>query len=145
MKFYNATKFGVDVIDQMAKKYSVKAPSRRWPVQVFYNILDLAAINSWILYKKLSQKKISRKKYILDLARELVGQDTHSLITPSTLQPDNSISPEPLEERSGKRKRCYVQKCKNKTNKSCVSCLLLKKPLCGSCNVNKELKCQKCA
>ncbi|GBP11839.1 hypothetical protein EVAR_74487_1 [Eumeta japonica] len=32
--FYNATKYGVDVADQMAKKYSVKAASRRWPVQI---------------------------------------------------------------------------------------------------------------
>ncbi|XP_043506207.1 uncharacterized protein LOC122526717, partial [Polistes fuscatus] len=52
VEFYNKTKFGVDITDQMAKKYSVKSGSRRWPLQVFYNILDLAGINSWILYKE---------------------------------------------------------------------------------------------
>lgn len=40
--FYNKTKFGVDMTDQMARKYTVKAGSRRWPLQIFYNILDLA-------------------------------------------------------------------------------------------------------
>ena len=51
VKFYNSTKFGVDVLDQMARKYTVNAASRRWPVQFFYNILDLAAINAHILYR----------------------------------------------------------------------------------------------
>ena len=50
VRFYNETKYGVDVLDFMCKKYSVKASSRRWPVHTFYNILDLAAINSWIVY-----------------------------------------------------------------------------------------------
>ena len=38
--FYNKTKAGVDVIDQMTRKYSVKAASRRWPIHVFYNVID---------------------------------------------------------------------------------------------------------
>ncbi|GBL74813.1 hypothetical protein AVEN_243665-1 [Araneus ventricosus] len=42
-KFYNSTKHGVDVLDQMAKKYLTKSASRRWLVQVFFNILDLTA------------------------------------------------------------------------------------------------------
>ena len=35
VKFYNSTKFGVDLLDQMARKYTVNAASRRWPVQSF--------------------------------------------------------------------------------------------------------------
>ena len=31
---YNKTKFGVDVVDQMARIYSCKLSSHRWPVQV---------------------------------------------------------------------------------------------------------------
>ena len=44
--FYNKTKSGIDVIDQMARKYSVKAGSGGWPVHVFYNVIDLALICS---------------------------------------------------------------------------------------------------
>ncbi|GFV84494.1 hypothetical protein TNCV_2481081, partial [Trichonephila clavipes] len=43
-----------DIANQMARKYSVKAGSRRWPVYVFYNILDLAENNSWILYQEVT-------------------------------------------------------------------------------------------
>ena len=50
--FNNKTKYDVDVVDQMTRKYSVKARSFRRPVQVFFNILDLVAINAWILYKE---------------------------------------------------------------------------------------------
>ena len=57
ISFYNSTKFGADIADQMARKYSVKAGSRRWPVHVLYNILDLTGINSWILYLEVTEKK----------------------------------------------------------------------------------------
>ena len=61
----------MDVVDQMARKYSVKASSRRWTVQVFYNVLDLAATNAWVLYKEAIDKRISRRKFILQLCKEL--------------------------------------------------------------------------
>ncbi len=38
--FYNNTKYGVDVLDQMARNYSVKAGSRRGPLQICYIIQD---------------------------------------------------------------------------------------------------------
>lgn len=43
---YNSRKCGVDTVDMMAKQYSVKYATRRWPVQVWSNILKLAAINA---------------------------------------------------------------------------------------------------
>ncbi|KAJ8895124.1 hypothetical protein PR048_000449 [Dryococelus australis] len=43
--------YGVNVLNQIARKYSVKVASRRSPVQDFYNILDLAGINAWVLFK----------------------------------------------------------------------------------------------
>ena len=52
VKFYDKTKSGSDVAYQMVREYSVKAGTRRWPVAVFYNILlDLAGINTFVLYK----------------------------------------------------------------------------------------------
>ena len=35
--FNYKTKAGVDVIDQMARKSSLSAASRRWPIYLFYN------------------------------------------------------------------------------------------------------------
>lgn len=53
VEFYNSTKFGVDILDQMARKYSVRAGTRRWPMHVFY-VLDIAVINSWVVYRKIT-------------------------------------------------------------------------------------------
>ena len=71
--YYNQTNVGVDVFDQMTRMHSVKAGSRRWPVHAFYNVIDMALINSWVIYKKVCQSKISRREYIQKVAEELTG------------------------------------------------------------------------
>ena len=73
--YYNATKYGVDVLDQMARLYTSKVSSRRWPLQVFYNVFDLAGINSWIVYKEATGLKISRRAFLLQLVTELQLRD----------------------------------------------------------------------
>ena len=80
--FYNMTKYGVDVVDQMCRKYSAKAASRRWPVQVFYNMLNLAGINAWILYKTVTGIKITRRHFIFKLAEELSAPYIHATSAP---------------------------------------------------------------
>ncbi|XP_035739246.1 piggyBac transposable element-derived protein 4-like [Vespa mandarinia] len=74
VSFYNRTKFGVDVTDQMARKYTVKSSSRKWSLRVFFNILDLAGINCWILYKNTTGENITRKDFLFRLAEELASE-----------------------------------------------------------------------
>jgi hypothetical protein len=71
VKFYNKTKCGVDILDQMARRYSTRAAACRWPVHVFYNILDLAAINAWIIYRGVTGEVMSRHAFFHQLAEEL--------------------------------------------------------------------------
>nr|XP_003708046.2 PREDICTED: uncharacterized protein LOC100876414 [Megachile rotundata] len=87
ISFYNNTKYGVDILDQIARKYSTKAGSRRWPVHVFYNILDLAAINAWVIYKDVIQVQISRKEFLLQLAEELSGNYDNEAKSKIGIQP----------------------------------------------------------
>ena len=104
--FYNKTKcvkHGVDVIDQMARKYSVKARSFRWPLQVFFNIL--AAINARILYKECTKSKISRKEFIFCLAEELAGENKENICERSDA---SFLSPSTSEVRNS----CQVGYCK---------------------------------
>ncbi|CAK9834249.1 hypothetical protein ANTRET_LOCUS10801 [Anthophora retusa] len=134
--FYNKTKFGVDVADQIARKYSVKAGCFRWPLQVFYNILDLAAINAWMLYKECTESKISRKEFIFCLGEELAGENKKNICQSSDV---SVLSP----STSGVRKSCHVSYCnKNRSNNCCMYC---KKIVCGKC-INEILYiCKKCA
>ena len=55
----------------MARKCTVKAGTRWWPVAVFYNILDLAYIYAYVLYKKKTEDSILRRNVLLQLATEL--------------------------------------------------------------------------
>jgi hypothetical protein len=61
--FYNHNKVGVDIVEEMARKLTTKVPCRRWPVNVFFNVLDLGCINAWILYKSLTNRKISHQNF----------------------------------------------------------------------------------
>ncbi|CAF4656859.1 unnamed protein product [Rotaria sp. Silwood2] len=47
---YNQTKAGVDAIDQCIENYTVHRISRRWPMVVFYNMIDIAAINAMTIW-----------------------------------------------------------------------------------------------
>ena len=134
--FYNKTKFGVDVVDQVPCKYSVTAGSFRWPLQVLFNILDLAAINAWILYKECTGSKISRKEFIFCLAEELVGEDKENICQRSDA---SFLSPSTSEV----RKSCQVGYCKkNGSNNFCIYC---KKIVCGKCTNKIQYICKKCA
>ena len=106
--FHNNTKFGVDVTDQMARKYTVKAGSRRWPLQVFYNILDLDGINAWILYKETTGENISKQDFLFQLYEEL-AIDYKKLTGQSTVQAEKKPSSKSSQNQthiSMKRKRC---------------------------------------
>ncbi|KAM9487157.1 uncharacterized protein Hap1MRO34_007004 [Clarias gariepinus] len=46
---YNTMKCGVDIMDQKVRQYTVRAGTRRWPVAVFYNLIDMAAMNAHVL------------------------------------------------------------------------------------------------
>ena len=59
--FYNANKVEVDCFDQMARLYIIRSASRRWPVAVWGNILDIAAINSYVLHKRVTSNRITRR------------------------------------------------------------------------------------
>jgi len=47
---YNMTKGGVDTCDKMCASYSVSRVTRRWPLAVFYILMNIAGINSWVIY-----------------------------------------------------------------------------------------------
>lgn len=169
--YYNQTKYGVDVADQMAKKYSTKAASRRWPVQVFYNILDLAAINAWIIHKNVTGKNKPRFNFLLELADRLrlpyvqekqnsapapqsqrkvskrTGTRTSSAASFNTVQSrkgskKNGNQPSKDSKIPAKRRHCQIKKCNNKSSgKVCFDC---NKFICGKCTSLEQQWCVEC-
>lgn len=75
IKHYNRTKGGVDLMDKMAAAFSVKRKTLRWPVSFFYNIIDLAGLAAYIIYKSnnpiFGKKTDSRRIFLKTLGRQL--------------------------------------------------------------------------
>lgn len=75
ISFYNNTKYGVDVVDQMCAQYNVaRNTTRRWPLAIFFNILNVCGINAFAIYKFNNgyNHNTSRRSFICTLAQELI-------------------------------------------------------------------------
>lgn len=44
----------MDAIDQMMRHYTTRIGTCRWPLGVFCNVLDIAALNAFVLWKAIS-------------------------------------------------------------------------------------------
>ncbi|UYV70487.1 hypothetical protein LAZ67_7003294 [Cordylochernes scorpioides] len=73
---YNLTKGGVDTIDQMVSNFSTSRRSRRWPLALFYALLDITALNSYIIFNYQIDKKDQKERstFIVDLRRSLIDE-----------------------------------------------------------------------
>ncbi|UYV69082.1 hypothetical protein LAZ67_6002305 [Cordylochernes scorpioides] len=73
---YNLTKGGVDTIDQMVSNFSTSRRSRRWPSALFYALLDITALNSYIIFNYQIDKKDQKERstFIGDLGRALFDE-----------------------------------------------------------------------
>lgn len=142
--YYNRTKCGVDSLDQMCRLYTTKAGTRRWPVAVFCNMLDLAGINAWILYRASLNSSISRRQFLLDLVTELCMKQNPT--DREALAEDQPADVHGVASNASKRKHCFMQNCKNKT---CMKCYICFKFVCGKCSGEKkkiiQVACNDCA
>ncbi|XP_050461357.1 uncharacterized protein LOC126856669 [Cataglyphis hispanica] len=60
IEHYNATKDAIDVAEQTCAIYSVSKKIKRWPLTVFFVLLDVAGVNAQILFNG-SQSKFLQK------------------------------------------------------------------------------------
>lgn len=70
--FYNITKGGVDVVDELKSTYSVSRFCCRWPLRIFFTLLDVGGINSQIIYKSNTDVVEDRRIFLKELARQLI-------------------------------------------------------------------------
>ena len=68
---YNQRKGGVDMFDENLEEFSCRRKTVRWPLLFFYNILDAAANNLYILLKKSGSYFKSKKAFLKHLMFQL--------------------------------------------------------------------------
>ncbi|XP_071056574.1 piggyBac transposable element-derived protein 4-like [Onthophagus taurus] len=102
---YNKTKSGVDTMDKLLRTYTVKRQTRRWPVTIFYNMIDVSALNAYIIWIHQNddwkaKKGYKRREFLKQLGKELVdiGASTDEASTSQGRTEDI---------RTSKRGRCY--------------------------------------
>ena len=126
IQFYNQTKRGVDNLDKLVRTYSSIRKCNRWPVTLFFYLIDIAAYNALVCYVFLNPNyhkgKLSRRRFLEELAFQLNGKDTHNA-------PDTSNPPSTSTSNRRKKRRCLdcPRKDDKKTPELCNKC---EKPIC---------------
>lgn len=137
--FYNATKGGVDTFDQLCGTTSCSRKTRRWPLCIFYGILNIAFSNTHAIHTmKEGQQAQSRRDFGLALAEELCRpwalkrlqeHMTLSRNLKNTISETFSVTePVPhsllIANKADKRKRCFIcpRNINVKTRIVCPSC-----------------------
>ncbi|XP_036006053.1 piggyBac transposable element-derived protein 4-like [Fundulus heteroclitus] len=74
---YNATKGGVDNLDKVTRSYSTERMTARWPLVIFYNMIDVSAYNAFIIWTEIFpdwnvSKLYKRRIFLEDLGKALV-------------------------------------------------------------------------
>nr|XP_049692159.1 piggyBac transposable element-derived protein 4-like [Helicoverpa armigera]XP_049696923.1 piggyBac transposable element-derived protein 4-like [Helicoverpa armigera]XP_049708119.1 piggyBac transposable element-derived protein 4-like [Helicoverpa armigera] len=151
--YYNMTKGGVDEADKKCSIYSSSRRTRRWPMVVFYRILDLSGMNAYILYNMHQPKNTDRGDFLKSLARSLVLPHLQRRVVCKQLPRElrlvikRVLAEDMVEEdiqspetSQGKRRACSIcpPKLHRMTVYTCVGCcnpvcLQCSRPLCKNC------------
>ena len=79
---YNKTKSGVDNLDHLVGLYTCKRKIRRWPMTMFFNIIDCACVAAYVTWTSKNpawnQNNTSKRRLFLrELAEALVADQMH--------------------------------------------------------------------
>ena len=147
---YNNTKGGVDSVDQKCAIYCTSRRTRRWPLVVFYRILDMSAINGYIIHQShLKATLITRLNYMKGLAKDLCEPYLRQrmmnqrlprqlrLAISQVLKIPLSEAMQNIQEHTEKFERNKRKRCNfcvhNKRAKTVYVCSKCKIPICLSC------------
>jgi hypothetical protein len=77
MADYNCHMGHVDKADRMANSYMASHQTWKWTKKLFFHLLDLAILNSYILLSSCGGKKFSHRHFRLTLIREMLALAGH--------------------------------------------------------------------
>lgn len=154
--YYNRTKNGVDLVDKMCSLYDVSRNSKRWPLTVFFDLLNLSALNALCIYTaNKNYGNVCRRDFLIHLSLSwmkplaLKRIDSKSLPRSLTIKIKDFLGitdqerQTPVSEATSSNvvRRCHdCGRARNKnTRKSCTAC---KKFICGN---HSKIMCLSCA
>lgn len=157
VNFYNKTKGGVDTFDQLCHTYTTSRKTRRWPLRVFYGILDQCAVNSLIVFTTNNidwrqNSKNTRRSYLHQLSYDLVRphierrrNNPHisgnlcQIISQILGDKNTPAIPQAAAGPTSKRRCHFCPRAKDR--KTAFECFLCKSPTCGD---HRAKICENC-
>lgn len=154
---YNSTKYGVDVLDQMCSTYSCSRKTRRWPLCVFYGMMNIGCVNSWVIHSHNNQRqggnKFARKEFLIRLSEELTrpwmakrlempNLQTHLRVMIQDVLPKQTSSQRQDPHTTGKRTVCHI--CPSKKRRMTITyCIQCSRAYCKEHRANLCTNCCK--
>lgn len=78
---YNATKGSVDTMDKKTENYTVARRCMRWPLVVFYSMLNIGGLNAQIIFQENTSIRKTRLVFLKTLARQLMQEQMEYRLT----------------------------------------------------------------
>ncbi|XP_022175570.1 piggyBac transposable element-derived protein 3-like [Myzus persicae] len=63
IEVYNKHMGGVDLMDSLIGRYRIIMRSKKWYIKIFYHLLDMTVVNSWLMYKKITGNTMPLAKF----------------------------------------------------------------------------------
>lgn len=149
--WYNDTKCGVDTLDQLSSLYSVSRKTRRWPMVIFFSLLNTVGVNAQVIVASNQhfERKIVRRRFLQELGISLVSPHMKTRVLMMNLPKELRCSIKKYlptaEELAGPRERPARGRCTvcprsrdRKTPFSCETCYKL------VCKEHMKVVCEDC-
>lgn len=149
IQFYNSTKGGVDTMDQLLRTYTCKRQTKRWPVALFSNFIDIPALNAYVLWTEIhptwNNTRTHKRRLFLQqlgesLIRSCIARRTHQPRTAASAAIVENVRVEETMDLSStnlaieKRKASQRKRCndcsKTIAKKTFTSCDVCSRPVC---------------
>lgn len=161
--FYNKTKGGVDVLDELCHTYTVQRKTSRWPLAYFMNLVNVSGIASFVIWRNVNNQTdkpvhTDRKRFLTNLVIQLTHDQIkrrsmsglHRMQLESirsvigNLEEDAEAGPSEAEPPSKRAKvRCYI--CPSKKGRMVrQTCDVCKRNVCNE-HAIAILKCKNCS
>nr|XP_015801530.2 piggyBac transposable element-derived protein 4 [Nothobranchius furzeri] len=149
---YNRCKGAVDNLNRLVATYSCRRKTRRWPMALFCNILDVSAYNALVLWLSVEpawnqqKKSIRRRLFLQELGSSMVrpaqARRTRLPLSSSAaalLQVQQQAEPAPAQEQI-RKKKCHL--CRGKRSVHARFC-----KTCGQavCKEHSTVVCSTCS
>lgn len=142
---YNHTKFGVDIFDEMVRRYCYVPRTNRWPLRLFFFMIEAAALNAFTL----TSSQNSRRSFLHQLSDQLMEEQIRNRPNPDhwliKIYREMAASLDDVKDKVAGNKESSMSHCHmcRKTIRNAQMCERCSKPVCSD-HLQQHYYCDNC-